>query len=320
VPARSVVDAAGARRLTGCGATAGAARERCRRLMNYRHAFHAGNFADVFKHAILTRILVHLREKPAPFRVIDLHAGAGLYDLTSEESDRTGEWRDGIGRLFAADLRPKELAPEPAALLAPYLATVRAFNPDGVLRHYPGSPLVVGDLLRAHDRLIACELEPTAAAALARRLHGVRQAKAVAIDGWVALNAYIPPSERRGLVLLDPSYEEVDEFPRLAAALSSAWRKWRTGIYMAWYPIKSRGGPDALARVVARGGIEKALRLEMTTGPIAANGPLAGCGLLVVNPPWRLAEEAELVLGALVELFGGAGRHRIDWISAEPER
>jgi 23S rRNA (adenine2030-N6)-methyltransferase len=281
--------------------------------MNYRHAFHAGNFADVFKHAILTRILVHLRDKPAPFRVIDLHAGAGLYDLTSDEAQRTGEWRDGIGRLFAAELRP-----EAAALLGPYLAAVRALNPGGVLRHYPGSPLIVAELLRANDRLIACELAPAAATALGRRLHGIRQAKAVAIDGWVALNAYIPPSERRGLVVLDPSYEAADEFPRLAAALTSGWRKWRTGLYMAWYPIKSRNGPDALARAVARSGIESALRLEITIGPLAAAGPLAGCGLLVVNPPWRLAEEAEIVLKALTELFGDAAHHRVDWIMAAP--
>jgi 23S rRNA (adenine2030-N6)-methyltransferase len=292
--------------------------------MNYRHAFHAGNFADVVKHAILTRILVHLRDKPAPFRVIDLHAGAGLYDLASEESQRTGEWKNGIGRLFAAELRPEEahreklrpdaLRPEAAALLAPYLAVVRAFNPGGELRHYPGSPLIVGEMLRANDRLIACELEPSAAAALRRRLRSVRQAKAIAIDGWVALNAYVPPTERRGLVLLDPSYEEADEFPRLATALASGWRKWRTGIYMAWYPIKNRNGPDALARSLARSGIEKALRLELSVGPIAPDGPLSGCGLVVVNPPWRLAEEAELLLDVLVELFADNGRHRVDWI------
>jgi 23S rRNA (adenine2030-N6)-methyltransferase len=293
--------------------------------MNYRHAFHAGNFADVFKHAILTRILVQLREKPTPFRVIDLHAGAGLYDLTSEEAQRTGEWRDGIGRLLAADLHPEELGPEElrpeaATLLAPYLAAVSAFNPGGVLRHYPGSPLIVAELLRANDRLIACELEPSAAAALGRRLHGIRAAKAIAIDGWVALNAYIPPGERRGLVLLDPSYEAAGEFPRLAAALLSAWRKWRTGIYMAWYPVKSRNGPDALARTVARSGIEKALRLEITIGSIAADGPLAGCGLVIINPPWRLAEEAEIMLGGLTERFGPTGRHRIDWIAGGPDR
>jgi 23S rRNA (adenine2030-N6)-methyltransferase len=281
--------------------------------LNYNHKFHAGNFADVIKHAILTRILVHLREKPAPFRVIDLHAGAGLYDLAAEEAQRTGEWKNGIGRLFAAAELP-DLRPEAAALLAPYLAAVRAFNPGGVLRHYPGSPLIVAEFLRANDRLIACELEPAAAAALGRRLHGIRQAKAVAIDGWVALNAYIPPSERRGLVLLDPSYEEAAEFPRLGAALTSAWRKWRTGIYLAWYPIKNRNGPDALAKAITHSGIEKALRLELTIGPVAADGPLAGCGLVVINPPWRLAAEAELVLGALTELFGAAAHRRVDWI------
>jgi len=285
--------------------------------MNYRHAFHAGNFADVFKHAILTRILVHLREKPTPFRVIDVHAGAGLYDLAAEESQRTGEWKNGIGRLFAAEL--PELRPEAAALLAPYLAAVRACNPGGGLRHYPGSPLIVAELLRANDRLIACELEPAAAAALGRRLRGVRQAKAIVIDGWAALGAYIPPKERRGLVLLDPSYEAADEFSRLAAALASAWRKWRTGIYMAWYPIKNRNGPDALAKAIACSGVEKALRLEIRVGPIAADGPLAGCGLVVINPPWRLAEEAELVLGALTELLGAAAGQSVDWI-VESER
>jgi 23S rRNA (adenine2030-N6)-methyltransferase len=288
--------------------------------MNYRHAFHAGNFADVFKHAILTRILVHLREKPAPFRVIDLHAGAGLYDLAAEESQRTGEWKNGIGRLLDARLRSQELRPEAAALLAPYLAAVRAVNPAGELRHYPGSPLIVCELLRANDRLIACELEPAAAAALARRLRSVSQAKAVVIDGWVALNAYIPPRERRGLVLLDPSYEEAAEFPRLAAAVVSAWRKWRTGIYMAWYPIKNRNGPDALAKATAQSGVEKALRLELTIGPIAADGPLAGCGLIIINPPWRLAEEAELMLGALTELFGNAGGLHVDWVIGKSNR
>ena len=147
-----------------------------------------------------------------------------------------------------------------------------------------------------------------------RRLHSIRQAKAVAIDGWVALNAYIPPSERRGLVLLDPSYEEVAEFPRLGAALTSAWRKWRTGIYLAWYPIKNRNGPEALAKAITHSGIEKALRLELAIGPVAADGPLAGCGLVVINPPWRLAEEAELVLSALTDLFGAAAHRRVDWI------
>jgi 23S rRNA (adenine2030-N6)-methyltransferase len=279
--------------------------------MNYRHAFHAGSFADVFKHAILTRVLVHLRAKTAPFRVIDIHAGAGLYDLASEESGRTGEWRDGIGRVFDAAL--------PAAaseLLAPYFAAVRSFNPDGALRHYPGSPLIVSRLLRPQDRLIACELEPAAAAALAHRLRAIRQAKAIEIDGWVALNAYVPPNERRGLVVLDPPYEKPDDFARLAAGLAAAFRKWPTGIYLAWYPIKGRDGPDALARALKRGGIEKALRLEMMVAPPDADGRLAGSGLVVVNPPWRLQSETEIMLGALSDLLArGAPRVAVGWIA-----
>jgi 23S rRNA (adenine2030-N6)-methyltransferase len=281
--------------------------------MNYRHAFHAGSFADVFKHAILTRVLLHLRGKTAPFRVIDIHAGAGLYDLASEESGRTGEWRDGIGRAFDAAL--------PAAageLLAPYLAAVRSFNPDGTLRHYPGSPLLVCRLLRPQDRLIACELEPAAATALAHRLRAIRQAKAIAIDGWVALNAYVPPSERRGLVILDPPYERPDDFARLAAGLVAAFRKWPTGIYMAWYPIKGRDGPDALASALRRSGVEKALRLEMMVASPDPDGRLAGSGLVVINPPWRLHSEAEIMLGALGNLLArGAPRTMVDWIAGK---
>ena len=175
--------------------------------MNYRHAFHAGNFADVFKHAVLVRILLHLREKPAPFRVIDTHAGAGLYDLTGPEASRTGEWRQGIERVRAAPL-----APEAASLLAPYLQAIAAFNPGERLVRYPGSPLLALRLMRAQDRLTACELEPSASAALERALAGDPRATAVAIDGWVALNAYLPPKERRGLVLIDPPFEQPDEF------------------------------------------------------------------------------------------------------------
>jgi 23S rRNA (adenine2030-N6)-methyltransferase len=283
--------------------------------MNYRHAFHAGSFADVFKHAILTRLLVHLCAKAAPFRVIDIHAGAGLYDLASDEAARTGEWRDGIARLFDATLPAAA-----GALLAPYLAAVRSFNPDGALRYYPGSPLLVGHLLRPQDRLIACELEPTAAAVLARRLHAIRHAKAIEIDGWVALNAYVPPNERRGLVILDPPYEQPDDFARLAAGLAAAYRKWPTGIYAAWYPIKGRDDPDALAAAVRWGGIETALRLELMVASPDPDGRLAGSGLVIVNPPWRLQSEAEIVLGALSDVLAhGTRRVVIDWVAGAPQ-
>jgi 23S rRNA A2030 N6-methylase RlmJ len=165
--------------------------------MNYRHAFHAGSFADVVKHIVLVRILLHLRAKPAAFRVIDTHAGAGLYDLAGEEAGRSGEWREGIGRLLTA-----VIAEAARALIAPYLDAVAACNGGGRLAVYPGSPVLVRALLRPQDRLIACELEPNAAAALARNLRRDPRSKAVAIDGWTALTAYVPPKERRGLILI----------------------------------------------------------------------------------------------------------------------
>jgi 23S rRNA (adenine2030-N6)-methyltransferase len=285
--------------------------------MNYRHAFHAGNFADVFKHVILSRILVHLCAKPQAFRVIDTHAGAGLYDLTSEQASRTGEWQDGIGRLSRTTI-----APDMRALLAPYLDVLAGLNsaglPDG-LRRYPGSPLIALAQMRPQDRLVACELEPEAAGALAGNLRGDPRSKAVAIDGWVALNAYVPPPERRGLVIIDPPFEDRNDFARLARAFAQAWRKWPTGIYALWYPIKERGGPDALAAALVAAGIAKTLRAEIASAPDDESGRLRACGLIVVNPPWRLAGELNRILPSLTAaLSGGAhGAWHVDWLAGE---
>jgi 23S rRNA (adenine2030-N6)-methyltransferase len=276
--------------------------------MNYRHAFHAGGPADVVKHAVLARILVHLCNKPAAFRVIDTHAGAGLYDLRGSEATRSPEWRDGIARLLAAPIDS-----ETAALLAPYLDAVRALNPGGELAAYPGSPVVTCSLLRSQDRLVACELEPSAAAALAHNLGGDRRAKAIAIDGWTALNAYVPPPERRGVVLIDPPFEATDEFSRLAQALEAAHRKWATGTFVLWYPLKGRRDSDALARRLRRSAIPKVLRAEVDFAMQRKPEGLAGCGLIVVNPPWMLAGELEVLLPFFAKLLAGHGR--VDWIA-----
>jgi 23S rRNA (adenine2030-N6)-methyltransferase len=282
--------------------------------MNYRHAFHAGNFADVVKHAVLMRILVHLREKPAPFRVIDTHAGAGSYDLAGEEARRSGEWRDGIDRLVRAPI-----AARARALLAPYLDVVAACNGAGRLTAYPGSPVLARAFLRAQDRLIACELEPNAAAALARNLAGDRRSKAVAIDGWTALNAYVPPKERRGLVLVDPAFEDAGDFARLAQALAAAHRKWASGTYLAWYPIKERAASDALARRLRRSGVPKILRAELSVAAPRAGTGLGACGLIVINPPWTLAGELAILLPELAVALSGAGEgaHCVDWLVGE---
>jgi 23S rRNA (adenine2030-N6)-methyltransferase len=276
--------------------------------MNYRHAFHAGSFADVHKHAVLARILTHLRLKPAAFRVIDTHAGAGRYDLLGPEPLRSGEWREGIARVFAARGRS-----EVDALLAPYLDAVAAFNPNGdALRIYPGSPLIARHLLRPQDRLIACELEPQAAALLAAALRGDARAKALMIDGWTALNAYVPPKERRGLVLIDPPFEDPDDFARLWRVLAAAHRKWPTGIYLLWYPIKDRDAPDALARRLQRSTLPNLLRCELSLGAPRVPGGLLGSGLVVVNPPFTLEADLRLAMPVLCGLLAPHGSFRVD--------
>jgi 23S rRNA (adenine2030-N6)-methyltransferase len=280
--------------------------------MNYRHAFHAGNFADVHKHAVLARILLHLRLKPAAFRVIDTHAGAGCYDLLAPEAIRSGEWRDGIERVWKA---PGQGSQDAQAMLAPYLEAVAAFNRDGQLRCYPGSPLIVANLLRQQDRLIACELEPQSAASLASALRGDRRAKVLAIDGWTALSAYVPPKERRGLILIDPPFEQAAEFERLSTALSAAHRKWPTGIYMLWYPIKGRRAPDALARRLRTVGVPNLLRCELMLGPPRGQVGLNGSGLIVVNPPHTLPSDLRILVPVLGRLLSPAASSRIDWLA-----
>jgi 23S rRNA (adenine2030-N6)-methyltransferase len=282
--------------------------------LNYQHAFHAGSFADVFKHAVLCRILHYLREKPAPFRVIDTHAGAGLYDLTGPEAKRGGEWHDGIERLMAA-----KLTAEIAALLSPYLEVIGALNEPERLKIYPGSPAIARAWLRPQDRLIACELEPNAAIALAGSLRGDSRIKTLEIDGWIALSAYVPPPERRGLVLVDPPFEEEADFHRLSHHMAAAHRKWATGIYALWYPIKGRGDVDSLAKRMRRLAIPKILRAELIVAPVSDPSRLNGCGLILVNPPWVLEGELAVLLPALAGLLArdGEGGFVLDWLAGE---
>jgi 23S rRNA (adenine2030-N6)-methyltransferase len=282
--------------------------------VNYRHAFHAGGFADVFKHAVLCRILHYLRAKPAAFRVIDTHAGAGLYDLAGPEASRGGEWHDGIERLMAV-----QLAAPVAALLAPYLEVIGALNERGRLKTYPGSPALARAWLRPQDRLIACEIEPQAAVALRQNLRGDTRIKTLEIDGWTALGAYVPPKERRGLVLVDPPFEQDSDFFRLARGLTAAHRKWATGIYALWYPIKGRSEPDALAKSLRRLGIGKMLRAELIVAPLSDPTRLNGCGLILVNPPWTLESELSVLLPALAGILGrdGKGGFKLDRLTRE---
>jgi 23S rRNA (adenine2030-N6)-methyltransferase len=282
--------------------------------MNYRHAFHAGGFADVIKHIVLARILVYLQDKQAAFRIIDTHAGAGVYDLTSDEARRGGEWLTGIARVMQARFSETTLP-----LLKPYLDIVRAFNPQAELKTYPGSPLIARALLRPQDRLTACEVEPNARKRLIDALRRDTQARVVDLDGWLALPAFVPPKERRGLVLIDPPFEAKNEFERLAAGFAEAFAKWPTGSYLLWYPVKSRRATDTLARHVADavGAATppgKCLRLEFSVAPQATGTALASAGLLVVNPPWTLMGELKAILPELEKPLGqgGAGRFKLE--------
>jgi 23S rRNA (adenine2030-N6)-methyltransferase len=257
--------------------------------VNYRHAFHAGNFADVVKQIALVSALLHLKKKDKPFRVIDSHAGRGLYDLRGDEAARTGEAEQGIARLLdiASTAMPVSLST--------YLACVRAEG-DGI---YPGSPRIAARILRAQDRLIAIEKHVDEEAALVRSLAQFPNAKAVCADGYERLPALLPPPERRGLVLIDPPYEAPDEFARAGDLLVSAHRRFATGIYLLWFPIKSKVDADALCGEVLVSGITRALHIEVELQGGQADGRLSAAGLLVVNPPFGFAQDMRDVAQAI---------------------
>lgn len=282
--------------------------------MNYRHAYHAGNFGDVLKHAMLASIITYLKRKPQPFRVIDVHAGIGRYDLTGIEAGKTGEWQGGIGRLLG-----REAAPIPEALatiLSPYLEIVRALNQPDSIETYPGSPLVARMLMRPEDRLVVNELHPEDRAFLEAELGRDKAVKVMGLDAWVAVRALLPPPERRGLVLIDPPYEQPDEMAKAVTAIDDVTKRFATGTLMLWYPIKVSGEHRALHEAIAERNTLKALIAEVTIRPEFEARGLNGSGLLVVNPPWALSEELEALLPFLAERLAqraGGGYRLLDF-------
>lgn len=268
--------------------------------MNYRHAYHAGNFADVLKHAILARVLTYMKLKPQPFRVIDTHAGAGRYDLSGTEAGRTGEWRDGIGRIVSADL-----SDDVSRLLAPYLDTVRALNAEDALRYYPGSPLIARHLMREGDYLIANELHPEDGLLLKSEFEKDKSVKVLDLDAWVAVKSLLPPKERRGLVLIDPPFEDRNEFSYLTEALKAALARFANGVYLIWYPVKNVDEADQFVGAVS------AMGLKYLDARIAISAPFPGLGLteagvLVVNPPYTLRGELDTLLPVLSDVLAEA--------------
>ena len=273
--------------------------------MNYRHAFHAGNHTEVFKHAALAFILQRLAEKPQPFAVLDTHAGIGVYDLTSEPAQRTREYEAGVARIFGRGLSS---APGYARLL-------QAMNPSG-LSAYPGSPEIIRHFLRPHDRLIACELHAGDAETLKARYRGDRRVSVHHRDGYEAIRALTPPPERRGLVFIDPPFEQKDETSRLVEALSAGLKRWPNGVFLAWRPIKDGRIGEVLTEAAIAGGFPKALRAEFLSYP-QDGVSLAGGGLLVCNTPWRLDEKLAALCEELSRCLGdGQASWTVDWLTA----
>jgi 23S rRNA (adenine2030-N6)-methyltransferase len=283
--------------------------------MNYRHAFHAGNFADVLKHVVLMMLVEHLKKKSSPFLFMDTHAGRGTYDLSEAQAQRSGEYRNGIGRLLEA--REGSLPAEIAA----YVRLVRdtAGKDRSAITAYPGSPVIVARLKRATDRMVLVEKLPKEADALHVALGRQRLVSVIEGDGYAALKAHLPPRENRGLVLIDPPYESDLEFDHVLAGLELAHERWPTGMFCIWYPLTDRAGPTRFHRGLERSGIRKVLDVSLRILPPDARVGMSGAGLTIVNPPWQLDDNLRELMPQLHRLLSpeGLGGFSVEWLVAE---
>jgi 23S rRNA (adenine2030-N6)-methyltransferase len=280
--------------------------------MNYRHIFHAGSFADVFKHIILIGLIRTLGKKETPYCYIDTHAGIGCYDLLSDTAQKTREFAQGVEKLLTL---PKTHLPEWAT---DYLKIIESINPAKELRYYPGSPRIVRALLRPQDRMILSELHKEDVQVLKQEFKNDTQVAAHHMNGYPALKAFLPPQERRGLVLIDPAYEVADEFERIIAALEVAMQRWNTGIYAIWYPIKDRALINNFYRRLKYSGIQKILCSELSVQDEIASG-LNACGMIIVNPPWKFDQEMSAAVKWLWSVLssGQQGEYRTEWLVTE---
>lgn len=280
-------------------------------MLAYRHLFHAGNFADVFKHALLTRLVLALEKKDKPFFVLDTHAGIGRYDLTHEWALKNAEFRDGIARVWGRKDVPDEFIP--------YFEAIRGENAGTALRFYPGSPRIVRRLLRPVDRMVLVELNRKDCENLGGLFGGDPQVKVYLMDGCQSLKAFLPPKERRGLVFIDSSFDRAREFDRLTDALAEAHRRFATGVYALWYPLMEPLAMRAFERGIVASGIRKILQLEISVLPDGWSGGMRGCGMLVVNPPFGFEQEARSMLKWLQPVLSreDGGSQRVVWLAGE---
>jgi len=270
-------------------------------LFSYRHAFHAGNHADVLKHAILVQALDYLNRKDNPYWVIDTHAGAGLYTLDSEWANKNAEFADGIARLWDRNDLP--------ALLADYVAQIKRYNPNGNLRRYPGSPWLTLDALRDRDRLRLFEMHPTESGILASNLEkldrvALRQTTIYAADGFEGMKSLLPPPTRRGMILIDPSYEDKQDYRRTLNAVKEGLKRFATGTYAVWYPLVQRREANDMARQLENLPIKNWLHVSLTVKKPAADGfGLHGSGMFLINPPWTLHAALKETMPMLTDLL-----------------
>lgn len=267
-------------------------------MLSYRHAFHAGNHADVLKHIVLVLVLEYMKRKDKAFLYVDTHAGAGRYDLHSSWAQKNREFEDGVGRLWGCENLPEELEP--------YMAMLRAVNPDGRLRWYPGSPWLARTLLRRHDHALLFELHRAELQALSALFDGDRQVTIEERDGFTALTAALPPIQRRAVVLIDPPYEVKQDYRTVVAATLKACRRFPGGVYLVWYPVVRREDVERLKRDFEDSGIRNILRVELTVATEPAQGMQAS-GMFIINPPWTLETQLRRVLDFLVGRLAGQG-------------
>ncbi|WP_375752099.1 23S rRNA (adenine(2030)-N(6))-methyltransferase RlmJ [Vibrio sp. HN007] len=279
-------------------------------MLSYRHSFHAGNHADVIKHIVQSLILDALKQKDKPFVYHDTHSGVGRYDLTHEWSEKTGEYKQGIERVWQSASIPEEVQS--------YLSAVKSLNEDSELRYYPGSPRVARAQIRQQDRMILTELHPSDYPLLQQEFHRDRQVKIFKEDGFQRLKASLPPAERRGLVLIDPPYELAKEYRDVVRAIAQSHKRWATGIYAIWYPVVNRADIDGMIEGLEGLGIRKILQIELGVSPDTNERGMTASGMIVINPPWKLEEQMKQVLPFLKDAIAPVtGSYKLDWIVPE---
>lgn len=279
-------------------------------MLSYRHSFHAGNHADVLKHTVQSLIIASLKQKDKAFVYHDTHSGAGRYDLAGEHAEKTGEYKDGIGLIWQRD-------DVPLAML-PYIEAIRRLNENNHLRYYLGSPKLGRQLLREQDRAIFSELHSTDFPLLRQEFRGDRQVKMYKEDGFARLKASLPPKERRGLVLIDPSYELKHEYRDVVNAIEESVKRWATGTYAIWYPVVYRENVDLITRGLEKCGIRNILQIELGVAPDSLERGMTGSGMIVINPPWALEQQMQQILPWLQSVIAPkTGHHMVRWLVAE---